>query len=38
MKINEEILGDNHPDTATSYNDLAKLYASLKEYHKAKDF
>jgi len=35
LKINEDILGINHPDTATSYTLLAGLYNSKGEYKKA---
>ena len=35
LKIREEVLGDNHPDTATSYDNLASLYKSKGEYDNA---
>ena len=35
LKIREKILGEEHPDTATSYNNLAVLYKSMGEYQKA---
>jgi len=38
LKIREEILGENHPDTASSYNNLGNIYYRLKNYEKAKDF
>jgi tetratricopeptide (TPR) repeat protein len=38
LKIREEILGENHPDTASSYNNLGNIYSQLKNYDKAKDF
>ena len=28
LKISERVLGEEHPDTATSYNNLAGVYAS----------
>ena len=33
--INEKMLGAEHPDTATGYNNLALVYNSLGEYRKA---
>jgi tetratricopeptide (TPR) repeat protein len=38
LKIREEILGENHPDTASSYNSLGNIYYRLLNYDKAKDF
>jgi len=35
LEIREEILGENHHDTATSYNDLANLYDFKGEYDKS---
>ena len=35
LKINEKILGNKYPDTATSYNNLAELYWLIGEYQKA---
>ena len=35
LKIREEVLGKNHPNTAASYNNLAVLYESMGEYEKA---
>ena len=35
LKIHKEVLGENHPDTATNYNNLASLYESMGEYEKA---
>ena len=35
LKIREDILGVENPDTATSYNNLAGLYESMGEYKKA---
>jgi len=32
LKIREEVLGENHPSTADSYNNLAGLYMSMGEY------
>ena len=36
LGISEEVLGENHPDTATSYHNLAYVYSSQGEYEKAK--
>ncbi len=35
LKIREEVLGENHLDTATSYNNLASLYKSKGAYAEA---
>ena len=35
LKIREESLGENHPDTAISYGNLALLYHAMGEYKKA---
>ena len=35
LNIREKFLGPEHPDTATSLNNLASLYASMSEYAKA---
>ena len=35
IRINENILGENHVKTADSYNDLEILYASEERYEKA---
>jgi tetratricopeptide (TPR) repeat protein len=35
LKISEEQLGPNHPDTATSLNNLAGLYRAIGNYGKA---
>jgi len=35
MKIREKVLGEEHPDTAISYNNLAQLYQAQGEYKKA---
>ena len=35
LKIDQNVLGEEHPDTATSYNNLAGLYESMGEYTKA---
>jgi len=35
MKIREKVLGEEHPDTAGSYNNLAVLYKLKGEYDKA---
>ncbi len=38
LKTSEKILGEKHPDTATSYNNLAGLYLSMGQYQKAEPF
>ena len=38
LKIREYVLGEKHPDTATSYNNLACLYYSQKKYQIALDY
>ncbi len=35
LAIRERVLGEEHPDTAASYNNLAGVYASQGEYGKA---
>ena len=35
LEINRQVLGDNHPDTATSLNNLAGLYNSMGDYAQA---
>jgi predicted ATP-binding protein involved in virulence len=35
LKISEKVLGEEHPNTATSYNNLAGLYESIGAYKKA---
>ena len=35
MKIREKQLGPEHPDTAASLNNLAKLYEHMGDYGKA---
>ncbi len=35
LKINEKILGEEHPSTAISYNNLAGIYETMGEYKKA---
>ena len=35
LKIRENVLGEEHPSTATSYNNLAGLYDDIGEYQKA---
>ena len=35
LKISERVLGEEHPDTATGYNNLAHVYESQGEYGKA---
>lgn len=38
LKICEEVLGEKHPDTASSYNNLAEVYTRQEEYKKALDY
>ena len=35
LRIRQKVLGPEHPDTATSLNDLAVLYQDMGEYAKA---
>ncbi len=35
LKIREKVLGEEHPHTATSYNNLAGLYEIMGENTKA---
>src|SRR5436309_1468205 len=35
LAIREKVLGLDHPDTATSLNNLAEVYSSMGEYAKA---
>ena len=35
LEIRKKVLGDQHPDTATSLNNLAALYQSMGDYAKA---
>jgi tetratricopeptide (TPR) repeat protein len=35
LKIHQKVLGEEHPSTATSYNNLAELYKSMGTYEKA---
>ena len=35
--IRKKIFGEDHIDTASSYNDLASVYTSLGEYNQAKE-
>ncbi|MDE6889540.1 MAG: tetratricopeptide repeat protein, partial [Eubacterium sp.] len=37
LRISERVLGEEHPDTATSYNNLAFVYESQGEYRKAEE-
>ncbi len=37
LKIHEKILGEMHPDTATSYNNLAGLYNSMGAIERAEE-
>ncbi len=34
LNISKKILGEEHPDTAIIYNNLAELYRSIGEYQK----
>ena len=38
LAIREKVLGDYHPDTATTYNNLGILYKNIGEYDKALDY
>jgi tetratricopeptide (TPR) repeat protein len=35
LKLRQRLLGDNHPDVASSLNNLAKLYYSQGKYDQA---
>ncbi len=35
LELRKRLLGDNHPDVATSLNNLALLYDSQKKYDQA---
>ena len=37
LMIREKIFGEDHTDTASSYNNLASVYISLGEYNQAKE-
>ena len=38
LKIDLATLGENHPSTAKSYNNIATLYYEIEKYQKAYDF
>lgn len=38
LYISESVLGEEHPDTAVSYNNLAVLYRSQGKYKAALDY
>ncbi len=38
LQVREKVLGEEHPDTATSYNNLAGLYANRNEYECALNY
>ncbi|MBR3460290.1 MAG: tetratricopeptide repeat protein, partial [Clostridia bacterium] len=38
VKIRERLLGEEHPDTATSYNNIALVYAAKGEYDRALEY
>ena len=38
LKIWLQVLGENHPDVATSYNNIGFVYNNLGEYDKALEF
>ncbi|MCL2357232.1 MAG: FxSxx-COOH system tetratricopeptide repeat protein, partial [Defluviitaleaceae bacterium] len=35
LNIDEKVLGKEHPDTATTYNNIAEVYSSQRDYDKA---
>ena len=35
--ISKKIFGENHANVATSYDNLASVYNSVREYNQAKD-
>jgi len=35
LAINEKVLGEEHPDTATTYNNIAGVYSSQGDYPRA---
>ena len=37
LRIREQVLGKNHPTTASSYNNLGVVYEEEGEYEKAKE-
>jgi tetratricopeptide (TPR) repeat protein len=38
LKIREKVLGEEHPDTATSYNNLAVFYYGQGDFERAYEF
>jgi tetratricopeptide (TPR) repeat protein len=38
LKITKEILGDNHPNTASSYRNIGLFYQEIKECIKAREY
>ena len=38
LKLNEEILGENHPDLEISYNNISTIYKSLGDLKKALEY
>ena len=38
LKISEEVLGERHPDTATSYNNVGMTYGDLGNYDKELEY
>jgi tetratricopeptide (TPR) repeat protein len=38
LKISEKVLGEEHPDTATSYNNLAVFYYGQGDFERAYGF
>ena len=38
LKIRMQVLGENHPDLATSYNNIAEVYATMKDFKKALEY
>ena len=38
MKIRSQVLGENHPDMATSYNNIGNAYCNRGDYDKALEF
>jgi tetratricopeptide (TPR) repeat protein len=38
LKIRQEVLGENHPDTATSYDNVGNTYSRLEKHDKALEY
>ena len=38
LRVQESVLGKNHPDTATTYNNIALVYDAQGSYDKALEF